>query len=155
MNIELLKLSSKFTGKAFILFALTVISSCQPDLSDDPLRFQPFSTITVNLNLPEFQSLRTSGFFYINSGGIRGIILHRIDASTYVSYERNCSFHPNEACATVDVHTSNLYMIDPCCNSTFDFATGKPTGGPAWRPLAKYETLLTGSILTITDNVID
>ena len=133
---------------------LTLFTTCKPDLSDDPIPYQPFSPITINLNLPEYQSLRSNGWTYVE-GGVRGIILYRKDQSTYMAYERNCSFQPNEACATVDVHISNLYMTDPCCNSTFEFATGQPTGGAAWRPLRQYETLLSGSNLTITDFIIN
>lgn len=133
---------------------LALFTTCKPDLSDDPIPYQPFSPITINLNLPQYQSLRTNNWVYVE-GGVRGIILYRKDQSTYMAYERNCSFQPNEACATVDVHISNLYMFDPCCNSTFEFATGQPTGGAAWRALRQYETLLSGSDLTITDVIIN
>ncbi|MFZ6012485.1 MAG: hypothetical protein ACOYXT_19235, partial [Bacteroidota bacterium] len=90
-----------------------------------------------------------------SEGGVQGIIVYRINASSYVAYERNCSYHPNDACVTVEVHPSNLYMYDPCCSSSFDFSTGQPTGGPAWRPLRQYETSLSGSNLTITDEIIN
>lgn len=72
-----------------------------------------------------------------------------------MAYERNCSFRPNEACATVDAHSSGLFMIDSCCNSNFSFTDGSPTGGPAWRPLNRYRTQLSGITLTITDEVIN
>jgi nitrite reductase/ring-hydroxylating ferredoxin subunit len=128
-----------------------LIISCQPDVSDDPIPFAAFAPFTINLNLPEYQGLRTNGYTEIDDIGVRGVIIYRVDSDTYVAYERNCSFQPNEACATVDIHISGLYMTDPCCNSTFDFATGNPTGGPAWRPLRQYETSFTGTDLTITD----
>lgn len=91
---------------------------------------------------------------YLNDGGVRGIILYRKSNSTYIAYERNCSFHPGDACATVDVDISGLYMIDHCCNSTFCFSSGEPTGGIAWRPLRKYATMLDTNLLTITDEII-
>ncbi|MBT1704564.1 hypothetical protein [Chryseosolibacter indicus] len=138
-----------------VLVMLMVVLSCDRDLSDDQIPFASFGTISINLNLPEYQKLRTSGNTYINSGGVRGIILYQANPTTFIAYERNCSYRPNEACSTVEVHASNLYMFDPCCNSTFDFATGTPTSGAAWRPLRTYETQLSGSILTITDRVIE
>lgn len=129
-------------------------SACKPDLSDDAIPFLPFSAITININLPEYQGLRTKNYVYIE-GGVKGILLYRSNATTYIAYERNCSYRPNDACATVDMHISNLYIVDSCCNSNFDLANGNPTGGVAWRPLRKYETLLSGSQLTITDNIVD
>jgi len=132
---------------------LLLFLGCSPDLSDDPIPFSAFADITINLTLPEYSTLSTNGGHKNINGGIRGIIIYRVNASTYYAFERNCSYQPNQACATTDVHASGLYMTDSCCGSTFDFQ-GNPTGGPAWRPLGRYQTLLSGSTLTITDTVI-
>ncbi len=138
------------------LAGVLILQACEPDLSDDPIRVQPFSPVYINLNLPEYNSLRTiGGYKYIDDVGVRGIILYHKDVTTYIAFERNCSYQPNDACATVEVHNSGLYLVDHCCNSTFDLNTGSPTGGVAWRPLLKYETLVSGSELTITDAVIE
>jgi nitrite reductase/ring-hydroxylating ferredoxin subunit len=137
------------------LVIITLLTNCQPDLSDDPIPIDNFSPLTFNVNLPEYQDLRTKGFKELNDIGVRGVIVYRVNATTYHTYERNCSYQPNEACATVNVHTSNLYMTDPCCNSTFDFATGNPTGGPAWRALRQYDTSFSGNEITITDIIIN
>ena len=132
-----------------------MVVGCTPDLSDDAIPWQPFDVININLNLPEYISLKTDGSSMYIDGGVRGIILYRQNTSNYIAYERNCSFQPNSACATVDVHVSTLYMLCSCCSSTFDFATGYPTGGQAWRPLQRYETSLNGSTLTITDRIVE
>jgi len=136
------------------MMALSLIAGCEPDLSDDAIPWQPFDVININLNLPEYIGLKTDGRSMYIDGGVRGIILYRQNASSYFAFERNCSFQPNSACATVDVHVSTLYMLCPCCSSTFDLATGYPTGGAAWRPLRKYDASLNGSTLTITDEII-
>jgi hypothetical protein len=134
-------------------FALSI--ACTPDLSDDSIPPAVFSPLTVNLNLTEYQDLKTKGFLEINDIGVRGVILYKVNESTYHAYEKNCSYHPNDACATVSVDASTLFMIDYCCNSTFALATGYPTGGPAWRPLRQYETSLTSQTLTISDRVVE
>lgn len=131
-----------------------VLMSCEPDRSDDPIPYTPFADIIINLNLPQYSALYADGGYVTIGGGVRGIILYRLNSSSYFAYERNCSFHPNDACATVDVDISGLYMIDPCCGSTFSFATGMPTGGIAWRPLRQYQTSLNLNELTITDEVV-
>jgi nitrite reductase/ring-hydroxylating ferredoxin subunit len=129
----------------------SILSGCKPDLSDDPIPIIPFAPVTININLPEYQELRTSGVMQIDEPGVQGVILYRVNSTTYHAYERNCSFQPNEACVTVNLDASKLFMTDPCCNSTFELATGNPTGGPAWRPLRQYETSFSGTYLTITD----
>ena len=136
-----------------IIGGLIFLINCSPDRGDDPIPPVVFQDVVINLNLPEYNSLRTKGYQYI-SEGVRGIIVYRLSTGSYVALERNCSYQPNDACATVDVHASGLYLVDSCCGSTFN-TTGTPTGTPAWRPLRKYAASLNGDILTITDEVIE
>lgn len=134
------------------------IFSCDPNLVDDPIPLVNFDEIVINLSFPAFIGLnREGGYKDISDlgGGVRGIILYRISSTAFVAYEKNCSYTPNEACATVEAHSSGLFMIDPCCTSTFNFSDGLPTGGPAWRPLRQYRTQLTGNVLAITDEIIN
>ncbi len=136
------------------LWLVAIGVSCKSDRSDDPIPFISFSDFVANLSAPEYQSLAVNGGYKeINSLGVRGVIIYRRDAETYLAFERNCSYHPNDACATVNVHSSNLYMVDPCCNSAFSFTDGSPTGGVAWRPLRLYTTDLVGTELTITSEI--
>lgn len=135
---------------------VALLAACEPQLVDDPIPFASFPTETINLFLPEYSLLRTDrGYKELNSIGVRGVIVYRVSASEFRAYERNCSFQPNEACATVNVHASGLYLNDPCCGSSFSFDEGVPNGGPAWRPLRQYRTQLSGSTLTISDEVIN
>jgi len=108
-----------------------------------------------NLGFPEFSSLRVDGGYKEFKVGLRGIIVYRVNGTTFRAYERNCSYHPNEAGATVNIHSSGLYLEDFSCGSTFNFSDGQPTGGPAWRPLRQYRTDVTGNVLTITSEVIN
>src|SRR5258708_36362164 len=99
----------------------------------------PFSTITINLNFPQYQKLKLDGgFVYVEGGGLKGIILYRASENSYLAYERACPHHPGAACAIVQVDGSTLFMIDRCCNSSFNFSDGQVTGGPAERPLIQY-----------------
>lgn len=138
----------------WIYVALIGLLGCTPDLSDDQIPFQPFPDIIINLNLPENIALKSKGISKEIDGGTRGIIVYCEDIGVYYAYERNCSFHPNDACATVNIDNSKLFMVDPCCGSSFDFSTGKPTGGIAWRPLLMYKTTYNGADLIITDEII-
>lgn len=131
-----------------------LVTACSPTLDDDPIPLATFPDIHLNLNLPENIGLKTKGGHKEISGGVRGIIVYCQDIGVYYAYERNCSYHPNDACATVNVDASQLFMSDPCCGSSFDFATGMPTGGAAWRSLRKYDVTFNGIDLIITDEVI-
>lgn len=139
--------------KSTFLFLLFItLDSCDSDRVDDPIPYQPFPDHYIEIS--NFPALTTDGgTTEINDIGVRGVILYRKSSTVYIAFERNCSFQPNDACATVDVHTSTLFMEDACCRSSFNF-DGNPTGGPAWRPLHQYRTSLSGNTLTITDEII-
>jgi len=138
-----------------IAIGLALLGGCSQDLSDDLIPPIQFPDIIINLNLPAYTALAAKGGFKEIGGGVRGIIVYCEEVGVYHAFERNCSFHPNDACATVNVDNSKLFMIDPCCGSSFDFTTGKPIGGAAWNPLRKYKTSVTASELTITDDIVD
>ena len=139
-----------------LLISFLFIMSCSPDLSDDEIPVAQFPDVVLSLSLPSNIDLaRKGGIKLLNSEGVRGIIVYCEEVGKYHAYERTCSYRPNDACATVNVDPSNLFMIDPCCSSTFDFVTGMPIGGgAAWRPLRKYQTIANGSELTITQTII-
>jgi nitrite reductase/ring-hydroxylating ferredoxin subunit len=139
-------------------FVSLVFLSCEPNLVDDPIPFVVFDDVVINLSFPAYINLnKDGGFKEVNDqgAGVRGVILYRQSPTVYFAYEKNCSYTPNEACSTVEVHSSGLFMIDPCCTSSFNFSDGMPTGGPAWRPLRKYSTQVNGTVLTITDEIIN
>ena len=139
-----------------IALAVLLMLSCSPDLTDDEIPPSHFPDIIIDLSLPSNIALASKGGYKeIDDGGVRGIIVYCEDIGIYHAYERNCSYTPNEACATVNVDISKLFLIDPCCSSSFDFTTGQPIGGPAWRPLRKYEATATGIELRITENIVN
>ncbi len=138
-----------------IVNVLLLLTACNSGPMDDPIPIASFPSIVVDINLPSNIGLRTDGGFKEEKGGVRGIIIYRVNAFSFNAFERNCSFHPNEACATVNIHSSGLYMTDPCCNSNFSFNDGSPTGGQAWQPLRRYRTQVSGTTLTITDEALN
>ena len=140
-------------GSLSFLLLLLITLSCNQDRVDDPIPYRAFPNIIITIT--SYPSLFSDGgYILVNDGGVRGIILYRKNSTTYYAFERNCTFQPNDACATVDIHASTLFMQDACCGSSFNF-DGNPTGGPAWRPLQRYETLLSGNTLTITDLIVE
>jgi len=115
-----------------------------------------FPTMTINLSFPQYQKLKLDGgSVYIEGAGWKGIILYRLNENTYLAYERACSHHPNEGCASVQVDGSSLFMICHCCHSSFNFSDGQPMGGPASRPLIQYRVDLEGTTLKISDEIIN
>ncbi|MDX1627792.1 MAG: Rieske (2Fe-2S) protein [Fulvivirga sp.] len=141
-------------GLTFSILLLSILmgsSSCNDQFVDGQIPPAAFSDIFINLDLPQYADLSIDGGYVLLNEGVRGIILYRVNASQYNAFERNCSYEPNAACATVEVHSSGLFLTDPCCGSSFSVQDGSPTGGPARLPLRRYTVIRDGRSLTITD----
>lgn len=138
------------------IFLLTGLSSCGNDeYRGEPIPYATFAPISINVSLPEYRELNNKGWIYLNQGGVRGLIVHKTNTGEYVVFDRNCSYQPSSAGATVEVTSNNLAMTDPTCGSYFNFPGGTPSGGPAINPLRIYVSNLEGSVLTITDEPLN
>ena len=128
-------------------FALVMCQSATQTANTGTIPNVPVN-IQVNLQSITYSKLTVdNGWVYLN-GGNRGIILYRASSTSYLAFERTCTYYPNNACALVKVAQSNFYMTDTCCSSVFDF-TGTPTSGPATVPLKQYSVSLNGSLINI------
>jgi hypothetical protein len=138
--------------KLSLLFSL--IGFCAFGQDDEPIPIVAFSQIFVNMNFPQYRALKNEGGFVEIEGGVRGIIVYCESLTNYIAYERDCPYGPRNPCAQVGIDISRLFLTDFCCGSTFNFSDGYPTKGPATRPMRKYKTSLSGSTLTITDEIV-
>lgn len=118
-------------------------------LSDAANAQASFPPVTINLSYPQFQRLKLDGGYqYINDAGLHGIILYRVDETTYIAFERQCSIEDD---VPVSVDGSGLFLKG--CGSTYSFSDGYPTSGTATRALLRYRTTLTNQTLMITDEI--
>jgi hypothetical protein len=141
----------------FILYsAFLVLTACGSTNDAEPLI--PYAPVNLSINVTnqQYAALRVdNGAVTLpvkgpaGDGGVKGVIVVRQNASTYLAFERNCPYRPYDACALVSLdRNSRLFMRDSCCNSQFDLK-GQITGGPTPRPLKQYSTSLQGSLLNI------
>ncbi|TGE15955.1 Rieske (2Fe-2S) protein [Hymenobacter elongatus] len=94
-------------------------------------------------------ALRFDNGAVYHAGGVNGLIVVRQNASTYLAFERTCTYQSLDTCARVKI-SPFVQLVDPCCKSQFSFQ-GQVSGGPANLPLRRYATALSGNILTITN----
>jgi hypothetical protein len=129
-----------------ICIAALVISVLLPQFGAAQNSFPP---VTINLSYPQYQSLKLDGGYqYVNDAGMQGVVIYRLNETTYIAFERKCSIDDD---APVSVDGSGLFMKG--CGATYSFSDGYPTSGQTTRPLLKYRTSLTGQTLVITDEV--
>ncbi|MCS6967480.1 MAG: hypothetical protein RMJ44_03555 [Cytophagales bacterium] len=123
--------------------------ACQNEQLSEALPFA-FVQKLIDLNNVAYQPLRFDRGFVYETGGVRGLIIYRRSANSFLALDRVCTFQPSHPCSVVEVEPTGLFMRCPCCLSSFDFE-GNPLGGPARFPLIRYRTMLNGSLLSITN----
>lgn len=136
-----------------VLTSLFANPSCDSDSADPriPYRFFEVQVDPRSVLFPGLQ--RDGGFAYISQAeaGYKGLIIYRESANVFRAFDRACTFDTFEDCALLQVDVSELFIIDKCCNSTFDF-NGMNTGGPANLPLFEYKTRMEAGVLIVSSD---
>lgn len=143
---------------AVAMCALSAATSCGNKA--DTQQQVPYGIVNLSFDLTnqQYRALRTDGgaITFATKGpdgpaGVKGVIVVRQNAQSYLAFERNCPYRPYDACSLVSLdRNSRLFMRDSCCNSQFNLR-GQVTGGPAIRPLVQYSVSLQGTQLTVVN----
>ena len=138
--------------------SLLIAASCNTDNGAQPLI--PYAPVNLVLDLTnqQYRALRfDNGVVALpvkgpaGAGGVRGVLVVRQSASSYLAFERNCPYQSGNTCARVGFDTSPApFLRDSCCGSQFSLQ-GQVQGGPAPRALLQYNTNLSGNQLSITN----
>ena len=118
-----------------ILSILFIFSTC--NTKDDYIQ-EVYVDINVDLNLPEYSNLQTSGNSIFIEGGVEGIIIYHGVGDAYKVFDRNCSYEPSLSCSQIDSVNAGFAYCG-CCPSVFSLEQdGLTSNGPALLPLKKY-----------------
>jgi hypothetical protein len=140
-------------------FCISLWSCSADDRVDDPIPFESFPDVVFNISLPSYSALLVDGGHIVISSfngqpvGVRGIIVYRENATTFRAFEQTCSFQPYEAASNVQPFATHMQCSG--CSSNFDYEGNTSGNGPAWRPLGQYKASVSGSTVTITDEIIN
>jgi len=131
----------------YILLAITVAAGCKKDNNNSI----PNTAVDIYIyaNNPSFIDVSVVGGWTYVMGGVRGILLYRKSNTEFMAYDRNCTYQPNQPCATVVMDVNNIEAKDTCCHSRFSIYDGSVFQGPAALPLKAYNTSYDGNVLHI------
>ena len=105
-----------------------------------------FTIYPDNVN---YYNLNYIGGYEYFTGGVAGIIIYRIDMTTFVAYDRACPYDWEDPKAWLEVDESGLMIVDQHCGSRFNILDGSVIDGPAMYPLMMYHTSYDGRRLRI------
>lgn len=131
-----------------LFLILTTVFSCKKDDKDNNV---PYTGVDIYIysNNPSFVDVSVVGGWTYITGGVKGILLYRKSSSEFMAYERNCTYQPNNSCATIYVDSNDITATDTCCHSQFSIYDGSVLQGPASMSLRTYNTSFDGNVLHI------
>lgn len=105
---------------------------------------------TIHPNDAQYAALNHVGGYMYFTGGVAGIIIYRLDVSTFLAYDRACPYDWDKSKdAWICVEESGLTLADAHCGSRFNILDGGVISGPAQFPLKTYKTRYDGMILRV------
>jgi len=131
---------SPIIGKLSVIIFFIFLVGCKDEDEND--RVPRIATnITLNLDLPEYQTLLNPGGWIYLTGGSRGIIVYRVNLDEFAAFDRHCTYNVPEACrVSVDEDTGLTAVDTQCCGSEFEIITGSVVEGPAQLGLSPFQT---------------
>tara|TARA_B100000949_G_C13912538_1_gene297413 strand:+ start:85 stop:513 length:429 start_codon:yes stop_codon:yes gene_type:complete len=138
---------------AFLLLLITVFA-CKSDddkLDDNPYLTSPLVDLTLNLNLPEYNSLNfPSNSLVITRQGIRGVVIYNVDNTTYHAFELSDPNHVPNDCSRMEV--DGIEATCPCDDDNkYNIVTGQNITDPNRYPMQRYRAVRSGNTIRITN----
>ena len=131
-------------NKYSVLIFTIMLISCS---SENNYIRDVYVNIEINLNLPEYSALNSTGNSIFIEGGNKGIIIYKSGINVYEIYDRNCSFEPSLQCSYIDSINSSIAFCG-CCTSAFLIDNnGVAVNSPALLPLKMYNWSLSNNMI--------
>lgn len=127
-----------------LIAGLTLSSSCKKNNSGNPVPVIP-TDMTININLPTYNSLIGVGGWCYVVGGSKGIVVYRRSLDEFVAFDRHSPANDG-LCANPLVidDDNNLQLIDSCNNAVFSLVDGSPIANSEFG-LRAYVTFFNGT----------
>ena len=141
----------------FLLIFALAFAACSSDDNSQPLDDNPFLTeppvsLTLNLNLPQYNPLKFPGnSLIINTQGIRGIIIYNVNNSLYTAFDLSDPNHIPSNCSRMDI--DGIIASCPCPDdeNSYDIVTGQHETNQNAYPMQQYRAQRSGDVLQISN----
>ncbi len=138
-----------------LLVVLFLFSYCNKDKDNDQVPYY-YVSFKVYTNQAQYSELNSPGNSMILTSNVvgenqtpHGIIVYRLSGTEFKAYGRTCTNIPSNSCA-VNIDSTGVYAVCPCCGSKFLLLDGYPTSGKAEMPLVEYNTTFSNDILYVS-----
>ncbi len=138
---------------AILSLLLLLIISCSSDDTrnyNNPYLIPHTVNLTLNLTLPEFNSLKFPGnSVTIHHQGIKGIVVYCLNTDMYIAHELSDPNHiPNE-CSTMIVNGVSASCPCPEDDNSYNLVTGQHETANEKYPMIQYRAKREGNVIRV------
>jgi len=141
--------------KVLVIVMILLTFSCSKDENrndNNPNLINPLVSLTLNLNLPQYNALNFAGnSIIINQQGIKGIVVYNVNNEIYTAFELSDPNHLPSECSRMMI--DGIVAKCPCQSddNEYNIVTGKHRSQPNFYPMQQYFTERTGDNLRINN----
>lgn len=133
-----------FLGCLFLLLVIACDKNQDSVIPFVPVRFNS------SINNPALLKIKApGGAVIIPAYGYAGLILYNHNGEI-VAYDRCSTVNPEKKCG-VDLDNPTLTVTDPCSGAKFLLLDGSAAKAPAVRPLLRYQVIVSGNNISVTN----
>ncbi|HZW77292.1 MAG TPA: hypothetical protein VFF21_03170 [Flavobacteriaceae bacterium] len=135
---------------SIVLLLLSACSSDDRRLNTNPFLTNPVVNLSLNLNLPEYNSLKFPGNYIIAPQGVKGIVIYCINENQYVAFDLADPNHAPIECSRMSVE--GIIATCPCPNDENEYfiITGQHKTDPDTKyPMQPYRAQRSGNYVTV------
>lgn len=146
-----------FFKKPLLLLLITLLFLGCKNNDDDgnnnqnPFLNPPIVNLNLNLNLPEYNSLKFPGnSVIISQQGIKGIIIYNVNNSLYTAFDLTDPNHTPNNCSRMEIE--GVQATCPCDDgNTYDIITGQNPNNSQAFPMLQYRIRRSGDNIIVTN----
>ena len=133
-------------NSCFLFFVILLCLSC-----GDRVESVPYTKVNFNVSINRNNLIHGGGHEYF-TGGVCGIVVYRLDISTFFAYDRACPYDWKEN-GYVIYDPATLQLVCQECGSTFDILDGSPKNDSKTRAfLRSYRAVLVDDMILYVSN---
>lgn len=149
----IIKLLMKYN--IILLFILFTIVSCKKEDridSNNPYLIEPLVSISLNLNLPEYNPLKFPGnSVIVNQQGIKGIVIYNVNNELYTAFELSDPNHIPSECSKMIIEGIIASCPCPSDANSYDIVTGQHQNNENQYPMLQYQALRMGDNIQVSN----
>ena len=139
----------------FLITALFILgcnrNNDDPVNDNNPFLTPPIVNLNLNLNLPEYNSLRFPGnSIVLSQQGIKGIVIYNVNNDLYTAFDLTDPNHIPSSCSKMTLEG----IVATCTcgdDNSYDIVTGQSQNSQDEYPLLQYRVSRSGDNITITN----